>query len=356
MVYADGLSPADFVGLEACGLGRGKWSCPNNYERDQIYQVVFAVLVDPGTESVMSHRVHSGLRGFSVSQRMLPVMALLMAMVLWGSSFVALKYSFQEMHPLLVILGRMVVASLFFLPFIRSFTKMGIRRHHLVPVLAMCLCEPCLYFCFESAALVYTSASQAAMITTMLPLLVALSAGLLLGERISGRTILGFFIAAAGALWLSLAGKSTGQSPHPAWGNFLEFMAMVCAAAYTILMKHLSKDLHPFFLTGIQAFTGALFFAPVLLLPQVQASSVSINGLFVILYLGTVVSVGAYGLYNFGISRIPASQASAFVNLIPVFSILLGFLILGERLTPWQGAACALVFGGVLVSQDRGTA
>jgi drug/metabolite transporter (DMT)-like permease len=272
-------------------------------------------------------------------------------MALWGSSFVALKYSFQEMHPLMVILGRMVIASLCFLPFFRSFTRMGLRRRHVLPVAAMCVCEPCCYFSFESAALVYTSASQAAMITAMLPLMVGLSAGFFLGERITGRTICGFIVAAGGALWLSVGGKGTVQAPHPGLGNFLEFMAMVCAAGYTILMKQLSKELHPFFLTGLQAFAGALFFAPALLLPSVRAASLSVNGWLVVFYLGTVVSVGAYGLYNFGISRMPASQASAFVNLIPVFSMVLGFLVLGERLTFWQWMACALVFAGVLLSQ-----
>lgn len=295
---------------------------------------------------------NNGLMMTDGVQRMLPIMALLSAMVLWGSSFVALKYSFQEMHPLAVILGRMVVASLCFLPFYRSFARAGLRRHHMVPLACMCLCEPCCYFLFESLALVYTSASQASMITTMLPLMVALAAGLMLGERITRRTIGGFFLAAAGALWLSLGGEGTDQAPHPALGNFLEFMAMVCATGYTILMKRLSKELHPFFLTGIQAFTGAVFFAPVLLLPSVQASALSIGGIGAVLYLGIVVSVGAYGLYNFGVSRIPASQASAFVNLIPVFSILFGFLLLGERLNFWQWMACTLVFTGVLVSQD----
>ena len=288
-------------------------------------------------------------------QKALPILALLVAMVLWGSSFVALKYSFQEMHPLAVIFGRMAVASLCFFPFLRSFARMGLRRRHLLPVLAMCLCEPCLYFLFESGALVFTGASQAAMITTMLPLMVAISAGLVLGERVSARTVVGFLVAVGGAIWLSLAGRKSDLAPNPMLGNFLEFMAMVCATGYTILMKRLSKELHPFFLTGIQAFTGALFFAPALLLPQVHTiSDLPLNGLLAILYLGTVVSVGAYGLYNFGISRIQASQAAAFVNLIPVFSILLGYLILGERLTTWQWWACALVFCGVLLSQDSG--
>lgn len=283
----------------------------------------------------------------------LPSLALLLAMVLWGSSFVALKYGFQTMHPLLVILGRMTVASVCFLPFFRSFHSMGLQRRHLLPLLGMCLCEPCLYFTFESAALVYTSASQAAMITTMLPLMVVLAAGIFLGERITARILAGFLVAVSGALWLSLAGTGNEQSPQPLLGNFLEFMAMVCATGYTILMKLLSKELHPFFLTGMQAFSGMVFFLPILLLPKVHvAAAFTVPGMLTILYLGIVVSVCAYGLYNYAVSKIPASQAAAFVNLIPVFSILLGYILLDERLSFWQIVACCLVFAGVFISQQ----
>ena len=55
-----------------------------------------------------------------------------------------------------------------------------------------------------------------------------------------------------------------------------------------------------------------------------------------LIYLGTLVTVIAYGLYNFGVSRIPVSQASAYINLIPVFAVILGFTILGERFTNQQ--------------------
>jgi drug/metabolite transporter (DMT)-like permease len=231
---------------------------------------------------------------------------------------------------------------------------MPLRRHHILPLLLMCLCEPCLYFLFEAAALQLTSASQASMITAMLPLLVGLAAAAYLGERITVKTLIGFFFAATGALWLSLAGDRSPQAPQPLLGNLLEFLAMICATGYTILMKYLSRDLNPFLLTGMQAVVGALFFLPVIFLPQVPIpSALPAEGVAVILYLGTLVSVGAYGCYNFGISRIPASQASAFVNLIPVFAVILGYLLLGERLTPWQIVASCLVFGGVLYSQDR---
>ena len=72
-----------------------------------------------------------------------------------------------------------------------------------------------------------------------------------------------------------------------------------------------------------------------------------------IVYLGIFVTLGAYGLYNFGVSRIPVNQASAFINLIPVFAIFLGWLFLSERLTLMQFAAVALILAGVTFSQER---
>lgn len=279
---------------------------------------------------------------------------MLVAMLLWGSSFVAMKYAFFDLDPLLVVSGRLVIASLCFLPFIRHFVKVGLQKKHLLPLGAMALCEPCFYFLFEAAALQHTSASQASMIATMLPLLVALSAGFLLGERISRKTMLGFLIAAAGATWLTLAGTNTQQAPNPGLGNFLEFMAMVCATGYIVLLKYLSRDLSSFFLTAVQCILGALFFLPCLLLPQVSIPDhFPVTGVAIVFYLGVFVSVGAYGLYNFGISRIPANQASAYINLIPVFALLLGFFVLGERLSTVQFLACLVVFFGVVLSQDR---
>ncbi|PIE60525.1 MAG: EamA family transporter [Desulfobulbus propionicus] len=287
-------------------------------------------------------------------QRLLPTIALLVAIVLWGSSFVVMKYSFQEIEPLLIIFGRLVVASLCFLPFLKAFVKLPVTRKHIFLLLIMGLCEPCFYFLFEAAALQHTTASQASMITTMLPMLVAIVAGMFLGEHISKKTVCGFFVAAGGAIWLSLSSHKTELAPNPVWGNFLEFMAMVCATGYITLCKYLSRDLPSLFLTGVQSFCGALFFLLVVLFLGITLpEKISVSSILVIVYLGLFVSFGAYGLYNFGVSHIPVSQASAFINLIPVTTLILGYLVLGERLTIWQIPACTLVLMGVLLSQDR---
>lgn len=123
----------------------------------------------------------------------------------------------------------------------------------------------------------------------------------------------------------------------------------------TLLLKHLSGRYSPFLLTAMVAFVGTLFFLPMALLSAPLPTSVSLMGLGAIAYLGIVVTVGAYGLYNFGVSRLPASQASGFTNLIPVFTLLFAILLLGESLNTLQMLAATLVFAGVLLSQWRGT-
>ena len=284
---------------------------------------------------------------------MISTLALLAAMVLWGSSFVAMKYAFSYFSPMLVIFGRMAVAAVCFLPFVPAFSRLPLNRGHILPLAAMGFCEPCLYFLFEAAALQRTTASQASMITTMLPLLVALASGLFLGERITRRTVAGFLLAAVGALWLSMAGQISEQAPHPLLGNLFEFLAMISATGYIILLKHLSRTLPSLFLTAMQAFIGTVFFAPILLLPVVQMpQAFPLPAVLSVLYLGTFVTIGAYGLYNFGVSRVPANQAAAFINLIPALTLIFGFILLGERLSGWQLLACVLIFSGVFLSQD----
>ena len=89
-------------------------------------------------------------------------------MILWASSFIALKIAFQGYHPMIVIFGRMVVGSICFLVFYRQLRHTVIKREDVKYLLFMAVCEPCIYFIFEAKALELTSASQAGLITAML--------------------------------------------------------------------------------------------------------------------------------------------------------------------------------------------
>lgn len=290
-------------------------------------------------------------------KKIIPFAALVAAMVLWSSTFVALKYSFRYFPPMFVIFARMFVAAICFLPMLPFIKPRKILKKDIYLIIAMSVMEPCFYFVFEAFALKNTTSSQAGMITALLPLAVAVGAAIFLSEKSSVKAYFGFFTAIVGAFILSASGIPEPESPNPVLGNFYEFLAMVCAAGYTLLLKKLSSRHNPFFLTFSQTLCGSIFFALIIWVQDVTEiqpfpEQWPLIPVLVLIYLGTFITMGAYGLYNYGVSKIPASKASVFVNLIPVFSVFWGWTVLGERFTPLQCFAGAIILVGVWISQS----
>jgi drug/metabolite transporter (DMT)-like permease len=220
----------------------------------------------------------------------------------------------------------------------------------LVP--AMVFFQPCLYFLLESYALKYTTSSQAGIISASLPLMVAFGAKFALGESLEARKVSGLVLAMLGVAALTLAGDGGGAGENPVLGNFLELMAMVSAAGYMILVKMLCARFAPWRLTAFQVLAGTIFFIPGLWrLIQAGTDVWTLELVLWMLFLGVFVTLGAFGMYNWGTSRIPASRASAFVNLVPVVAVGLGWSLLGEGLNGLQIASGTLVIGGVWLSQ-----
>jgi len=276
-------------------------------------------------------------------------------MLVWGSSYVAMKFALQAYHPLLVVFGRVAIATLIFLIFRKRLGGFPYQRGDWKYLGVMALCEPCLYFLFESYALTYTSASQAGIVAALLPVSVTLMAALFLNERTSLSAIAGFGMAVIGITIITLAGSATRNAPNPLLGNLLEVMAILCASVYTILARYLSRRYSPWCLTAIQMGSGALFFGPVLLLSSASLpTSWAAGPSLALVYLGGCVSVLAYGLHNYGLQHVSASRASAFVNLIPVFAVLLGWWFFDERLTWLQFGGMGLVLLGVWLSSMPG--
>lgn len=282
----------------------------------------------------------------------LPTISLITAMILWASSFVALKYVINEFNPMQVVFGRMFVASLCFLVIFKKLKIKEYRKGDWKYLLGMAACEPCLYFILEVQALRYTTASEAGMITALLPLMTAILAWLTLKEKICKKTVTGFLIAIVGVLWLSLSGKATESAPNPLLGNFLEFSSMVCATFYSVMLKKLSDRYSALFLTAMQAFIGTIFFLPLAAYHPIP-TEFDYMPLLAIVYLGSFVTLLAYLLYNWSISKVNLTTAVSYVNLIPVFTILLAYVLLGETLTGQQMLASILVLVGVMYSQRK---
>lgn len=270
--------------------------------------------------------------------------ALVGATLLWGGSFIAMKIAMRGFSPLLVVFCRMALASAVFGLLWRRLGGFRAAKGDWPGLIFMAFCEPCLYFVFEAKALTLTQASQAAMVTALLPLLTAVAAAFFLKEKLEGKSLVGLSLAVAGVAIMSASGSSSEDAPQPVLGNFLEFLAMCCAVGYIVTAKRLAARHHPLYLTAVQSFTGTVFFAPVLLfapLPETLALGPSLA----VVFLGLGVTFVAYGLYNYGVSRAPAAKAAAFINLIPVFACLLARVMLDEALsTPqWIGGLMALL-------------
>ncbi len=277
----------------------------------------------------------------------------LMACLIWASSFIGLKIALSTMHPMSVIFFRMLIASALFALFYKKFIGLKINKIDFRYILFLVICEPGLYFIFEVKALEFTSASQAGVITSTMPLLTAIGAAIFLKERISKKMVIGMILAMSGAIWLSLSANVQEYAPNPILGNFLESLAMVCAAGYAISLKYLSQKFSAFVLTAFQAFGGAIFFLPLGIFEwQSVGFAIDMKSFLAVLYLGTVVTMGGYGLFNYALTLAPASKVSVFINLIPAFTLILAFIILDERLNSYQLMATGVIFLGVIISQN----
>lgn len=288
------------------------------------------------------------------SNQTIGIIAVISATLVWASSFIALKIALETMEPMSIIFGRMLFASIVFCFFWKYFKGLNFSKEDIKYLLLMVFLEPCLYFVFEIKVLQFTSASQAGVITSTMPLLAAIGAGIFLGEAITKRLLLGSILAIFGAIWLSLEASVQDYAPNPILGNLLEFLAMLCGAGYTIIMKHLTKRFNAIFLTAIQAFAGTIFYLPLALWEwQGAMPTITFEGFLAMLYLGVFVTLGGYGLFNFSLSKLPASKASVFVNLIPAFAVILAFIVLKETLNVNQILAAGVIFLGVFITQTK---
>jgi drug/metabolite transporter (DMT)-like permease len=286
------------------------------------------------------------------NESILPVLAILLAVMLWGGSFAAMRVTLKALSPWTVMWIRMMTSVIILVPFMGKLRLQRDCKGDWRLLIPMALLQPCFYFLLESNALRLTTSSQAGVIAASVPLMVSVGAWLFLNEQLVRRTLIGLGLAMAGVVVLTLLNNPGGKAANPFLGNLMEMGAMMCAAANMILVKQLSRRYSPWTLTALQVAAGAVFFLPGLwFLLQTPVTAWTSQVLLSLLFLGGLVTLGAFGLYNWGMSRIAASRASVFINLVPVFAVAIGWGLLGESLSLAQCIAATVVICGVWFSQ-----
>ena len=187
--------------------------------------------------------------------------SLILAMLLYGSTFLAMKVVLDDYHPVTMIAIRMIFASFLFLPFLfTTYKNIKIEKSDFKILFLMILAEPCLYFIFEGYALQNTTSSQAGIVNALEPVFITLGAAWILKERMPKVAYLGFVIAIIGSVFLSISAQATENAPNPILGNTLECLAIILAALSIISTKYLMDKYPPFYLAGCQIIGGAVFF------------------------------------------------------------------------------------------------
>ncbi|MCX5918702.1 MAG: DMT family transporter [Deltaproteobacteria bacterium] len=288
----------------------------------------------------------------------LPYLALTATSLLFGLSFVATKFALKSIPPFTLIFLRFFLALLFLgvIYFRKSRTPLlpGDRwRLFLVSLIV-----PGLYFLAETYGLKLSSATSVSLLISTIPIFAAIFAFFLMGEKVGIWRAGGIFLSIAGVgIIVAAGGHGLEMERMIQAGNLLGLGAALCAGLYLAMGRDLMARYSPLTITTFQALFTVALFLPLAGWEQWghRWDKVQPLTLLAVVYLALFCSVLAFFLWNYGISRLEASKAAVFTNLVPVFTVVGAYGFLGERIQPDQIIGGALVIAGVsLASATRG--
>jgi drug/metabolite transporter (DMT)-like permease len=296
------------------------------------------------------------LSGHKAPHRALAIAALVVVMVIWGSSFAVTKASLAQVPPITFAFIRFSLASVILLIMAAVQRRRAGAAAAPAPgwrsVALIGLSGVTLYYVTSNLALYYATASQGALVQSAIPAVTALLAAVMLKERLARRQWAGIGLSVLGAL-LIVAGAvarapAAGQGRNPLLGAALMFGAVLVWAVYTVLAKQLAHT-DPYLVTAYSAVLGTILLAPIALL-ELHGQPLPALGLadwLRLLYLGILSSAFGYFLYNWSLAHLSAGQTANFVNLMPIAGVAIAVLFLGESVSLIQLMGGAVVLIGV---------
>jgi drug/metabolite transporter (DMT)-like permease len=194
------------------------------------------------------------------------------------------------------------------------------------------------------------SAGAASFIINVSPILTAILATLLLGERFRALAWVGTFVSFFGVGLIAL-GEGDGLSLDT--GALLIFGGAVCTTINTIVQKPLFARHKPLTVAAWNMVVGGLMLSPALPSALSQATTANSEALLSAIYLGVIPSFVAYGAWAVALSRLPASRASNYLYCVPPVATLIGFVWLAEVPGLLGIIGGLLALGGVVIVNLR---
>ena len=280
---------------------------------------------------------------------------LVIAMLFWSFSFIWAKRALVCYNPITIIYFRTIVASvILLLVLLIAKKRIKIKLKHLPLFIVLAFFEPFLYFLGETNGLTKVDASTAGIIIGTIPLFTPIVAYIFLKERISKLNIIGIVLSVIGVAVMTFDINLNMQvSPD---GLMLLGVAIIATLGYTVAVKKIPEEYSVFTITFYQNLIGSFMFLPLVLIfekDNIMQAGFVWNSILPIIELGIFASAAAFVCYTYTLRYIPIARANIFTNLIPVFTLFLSALLLGEEITAQKVIGIAIVLSGVFIAQAK---
>ena len=279
---------------------------------------------------------------------------LVLMSIFWGGAFVAGKIAATEVGPLSVAFVRFSIASVFLLLLAlrTNSNEARIGGRHVFGIVLLGLTGVAGYNALFFKGLTLIQASRAAIIIATCPAVIALSS-VILGNKLNLKKVAGVLISLTGAVIVISKGSPrqllTGKIGA---GEILLFICVLCWTAYSLIGRKMMKELSPLKLIAYSTVVGTIALLPPAWMEGLFEGfgRYSPKSWFCIIYMALLATVVGCLWYYEGIKKIGPVKAGLFINLIPVWAIILSYFILHEPVTVSLLVGAALVVSGVYLT------
>ena len=290
-----------------------------------------------------------------MSARVSPYILLVLTNLFWAGNFVVGRAVHDVIPPAGLAFWRWAVALLVLAPFAVGAVRRDwpiIRRHWPILVL-MGLLSVCAFSTLLYTGLTKTTATNALLLNSAVPVLIVIVGWLSTGERVTSVQAAGIAVSLLGVTTVVFKGRWDGvRSLEFGVGDLWVTLAVIVWAAYTVLLRRRPANIDMRAFLAVTITSGVIATLPLYLL-EISAGAptnftlASVSG---ILYMGVFPSLLSHAFWNRAVSEIGANRSGLFVHLTPVFGTLLAILFLGETLQAYHVLGMALILVGIMTT------
>ena len=256
----------------------------------------------------------------------------ILALFMWGSSFIAAKFSYAMLDPALMVQVRLLIAALIVLPTARRYLG-RIPRAQWKPLLRLSFANYVLVLMLQFIGLKYTSAGSAVTIIGLEPILMVFVGHFFFNDKAKWYHWVCGVAAFLGVL-VMIAGGAEEGGEISVFGCLLVFLAGLVFAMIMRPTQKLIAEIGAPAYTSVSLLSAAVLCLPFsLLLTESFTVQWSMPAALAVVYLGVGCSWFAYWLWNKGMNRVPANISGVLISMEPVLGLLMAVLLLGERVS-----------------------